>query len=39
MSGNDDRVRLANELKAAADRPPCSVIDKPVLFRMQNRVT
>jgi len=38
MSGNHDRVRLANELKAAADLPPCSVIDKPVLLRMLNRV-
>jgi DNA-binding NtrC family response regulator len=38
MSGNHDRVRLANELKAVADLPPCSVIDKPVLLRLLNRV-
>jgi DNA-binding NtrC family response regulator len=38
MSGNRDRVRLANELKAVDDLPPCSVIDKPVLLRLLNRV-
>ena len=38
MSGNHDRVRLANELKAIADLPPCSVIEKPILLRLLNRV-
>jgi DNA-binding NtrC family response regulator len=29
---------VANELKAVDDLPPCSVIDKPVLLRLLNRV-
>jgi DNA-binding NtrC family response regulator len=37
MSGNHDLVRLANELKASADLPPCSVIDKPVALRLLGR--
>jgi DNA-binding NtrC family response regulator len=34
MSGNHDLVRLANELEAVADLPPCSVVDKPVALRL-----
>ncbi len=34
MSGNHDLVRLANELKANANVPPCSVINKPVALRL-----
>ena len=34
MSGNQDLVKLANELRTVADLPPCSVIDKPIALRL-----